>query len=101
MRPLVKQTTRVTLYVHVSQAWHTYHYFDLFRIVIHLFFSGGDPHNHAVDAQKIPVNKHELYQFLEDGEFNFHGAQNYTSEVLFAGSNIGGANFETEVSEFR
>jgi len=63
-------------------------------------FGGGDPHNHAVDAQKIPVNKHELYQFLEDGEFNFHGAQNYTSEVLFAGSNIGGANFETEVSEF-
>ena len=28
-------------------------------------------------------------------------AQNYTSEVLFAGTNIGGAKFETDVSEFR
>ena len=41
------------------------------------------------------------YPFFEGGEFNFHVAQNYTSEVLFAGTNIGGAKFETDVSEFR
>ena len=51
-----------------------------------------------MDAQKIPENKHELYQFLEGGEFNFHGEQNYTSEILFAGKS---GNLGAAVSELR
>ena len=62
------------------------------------FFSGG-PDSHAIDAQKIPEKKHELYQFFGGGEFCFDSPdQNYTSEIIFAGR---GRKLESAISEMR
>ena len=67
-------------------------------MILYLFPPSGGPDSRAIDAKKIPENKHELYQFFEGGEFKFDGKQNYTTEVLFAGR---GRNLESAVSQLR
>ena len=52
---------------------------------------GGGPNTNVFHAQKIPENKHELYPFFEDGEFNLpRSSELYQrGQVLFAGTNRG------------